>query len=119
MSRFRYGPALACLNRWISVEPDAAKPYYWRAWVLERVNDHEGAIKDSLRALDLDPGLHSIRLRLAELYLKRSNPPEAARHLEQLSRELPDRPEVMARLGQCRFLQGKHGEARRLLEAAV
>ena len=34
-------------------------------------------------------------------------------------RDHPDHPEVLARLGQCRFQQGRDAEARRLLEAAV
>jgi tetratricopeptide (TPR) repeat protein len=119
MHNLRYGPAFASLSRWIAVAPDSAEPLRWRGWVLERLNDHEGALKDYKRALELDPDLVPVRLRLAEILLERSNPLEALPHLELLHRQFPDRPDVLARLGQCRFLQGEAEEARRLLEAAV
>ena len=56
---------------------------------------------------------------MAELLLQKSNPPEALPHLEQLRKQYPDRADVMARMGHCRFLEGKTAEARQLLEAAV
>src|SRR5205085_4929 len=104
--------------RWIQEDPDAAEPLHWRGWVLERVNDSKSALKDYLRALELDPDLASVRLRVAEMYLEDNNPVEALPHLERLRREAPDRADVLARLGQCRFLQGDLAAARRLLEAA-
>ena len=39
-------------------------------------------------------------------------------HLEQLLKQRPDNPQVLARLGQCRYLEGKPEEARPLLERA-
>jgi tetratricopeptide (TPR) repeat protein len=119
MYNLRYGPAFDCLNRWIAVAPDSAEAYRWRGVVLERLNDRAGALKDFQRALELDPDLFPVRLRLAEIALERSNPPEALPHLEWLCRRYPDRPEVVARLGECRFLQGEPEEARRLMEAAA
>src|SRR5262249_13355265 len=38
---------------------------------------------------------------------------------ERLREREPERPEVLARLGQCRYLQGESDEARTLLSAAV
>jgi type IV pilus assembly protein PilF len=115
----RFGPAFACISRWIEAEPDSAEPIRWRAAVLERLNDNEGAMKDYRRALELDPDLTSVRLRLAEMLLERSDPDEALVHLEPLQRQYPDRPDIQARMGQCRFLQNHLEEARHLLESAV
>jgi predicted Zn-dependent protease len=112
-------PALTCLDRWIQEAPDAAQPLFLRGWVRERLHASQEALSDYQRALELDPDLFPARLRLAEIYLEKSDPPSALPHLERLSRQHPDRPEVLARLGQCRFLQGQTDEARRLLEAAV
>lgn len=119
MHDLRYRPAYACLTRWIQEAPDAAQPLFWRGWVQERLSDSEGAVKDYQQALELDPDLTAARLRLAEILLERSNPPEALPHLERLRQQYPNRPDVLARLGECRLLQGRPEEARPLLEAAV
>jgi tetratricopeptide (TPR) repeat protein len=119
MFYLRYGEAYVCLGRWIDLEPDSAEAVRWRGWVQERLSDYEGAMKDYKRALELNPALVPVRLRLAEMYLERSSPLEALPHLELLSKQFPERPDVLARLGQCRFAQGAQEEARRLLERAV
>ena len=120
MFNLRYRPAFSCLNQWIKLAPESALPYYWRGWVMERLSDNPAeALKDYIQALDLNPDLVPVRLRVAEIFLERSRLPEALPHLEQLYKQYPDRPDVQARMGQCRFLQGEVQEARRLLEAAV
>jgi tetratricopeptide (TPR) repeat protein len=119
MHRLRYGPAYACINRWAKLQPDSAKPYHWKGWVLERLNNPRAAMQDYERALELDPELVPVRLRVAEMLLEDSHPVKAAPHLERLHRQFPGQADVMARLGQCRFLQGQSTEARKLMEAAV
>ena len=119
MRRLRYRPAYACLSRWIELRPDAAKPYLLRGWVLERLNHPKPAMQDYLKALESDPDLIPVRLRVAEMLLEDNLASEALPHLEQLHRQAPDLPQVQARLGMCRFLQGQPAEARRLMEAAV
>lgn len=119
LQNLRFGPAYACLNRWIAAAPDSAEALRLRGWVLEKLHDRDEAIKDYQHALELDPHLVPVRLRLAELYLERKDPLPAVPHLEQLHQQFPDRPDIMARLGECRFLQGETEEARRLLQAAV
>jgi tetratricopeptide (TPR) repeat protein len=114
----RYKPAYACLTRWIEIRPEA-KAYQWRGWVMERMDHHQTAADDYKRALELDPDLVPVRLRVAEMSLEDSDPQAALPHLERLRKQHPDRPEVLARLGQCRFLQGYLQEARQFLEAAV
>lgn len=116
---YRYGPALVCLDRWIKEAPDSAQPYFLRAWVRERMHGIQDALADYQRAVELDPDLVPARLRLAEIFMGKSDPPSALPHLEYLSKHYPDRADVTARLGECRFLQGQMGEARRLLEAAA
>ncbi len=118
LQNLRYGPAFACLSRWIEAAPDAAEPFRWRGWILENMSDRQGAMKEYKRALELDANHFPARLQLIDLYLHRSDPLTALPHLEYLRKQYPDRPDVLARLGQCRFLQGETEEARRLLEAA-
>jgi tetratricopeptide (TPR) repeat protein len=118
MRRLRYLPANASLSRWAELCPDSATPYEWRGWVYERTSSPALALKDYERALELDPGLLLVRLRLVELLLEEKKIPEVTPHLEILGRQAPDRVEVQARLGMLRFLEGKSAEARGLLEDA-
>src|SRR5262249_51357433 len=62
----RYKPAYACLSRWIELRPDEAKAYQWRGWVLERLSRYKVAMEDYQRALELNPDLFPVRLRVAE-----------------------------------------------------
>lgn len=115
----RYKPASACLSRWIEAEPDNPKPFQWRGWTLERLGNEKGARADYLKALELDPDLLPVRLRLVEMMLEDKQVPDALPHLEWLIRQAPDDPRVQARLGMARFHQGRGDEARRLMEAAA
>lgn len=117
--RLRYKPAYACLSKWIEVEPQNAKPLYWRGWTLERLNNPKAASTDYHKAIELDPTLVPARLRIAEMLLEDKQAPEALPHLELLVRQEPNNPQVQARLGICLFLQGRGAEARKLMEAAV
>ena len=114
----RYGPAYSTLVRWIELVPDQAIPYFWRGWVLERLNQAKGAMEDYRKALELDPEMFNARIRVAEMLLEDKKPDEALPHLEQLLKQRPDNPQVLARMGQCRYLEGKPEEARPLLERA-
>src|SRR5207249_11729617 len=66
-----------------------------------------------------DPDLLPVRLRVAEMLMEDKQTPDAIPHLERLYQQAPDHPAVKARLGMCRFLQGRADEARRLMEAAL
>jgi Tfp pilus assembly protein PilF len=83
------------------------------------MSDRDGAINEYKQALEKDANYFPVRLRLAEIHLERFDPLTALPILERLREEYPDRPDVQARLGQCRYLQGKLEDARHLLEAAV
>jgi tetratricopeptide (TPR) repeat protein len=107
------------MSKWIEIEPGNAKPYLWRGWTLERLNNEKGARADYHRALEIDPDLVPARLRVAEMYLEDKQAPEALPHLERLMRQVPDDPQVQARMGICLFLQGHAAEARKLMEGAV
>ena len=117
--RLRYKPAYDCLSLWVQTQPDSARAYQWRGWVLERLNNHKEATADYHRALERDPDLVPVRLRVAEMLLEDKQAPEALPHLERLMRQAPNDPMVQARMGMCRFLQGRTDEARRLMEGAV
>ncbi len=115
----RFKPAFACLSKLIEINPNLPKAHYTRGLCLERLGNHKAARDDYHRALELDPEMFQARLRVAEMLLDDHQAPEALPHLERLHRQSPDRPEVMARLGACRLLEGRTQEARALMEKAV
>lgn len=119
MRNLQLKEAYACLTEWIDLQPNRATPYHWRGWVHERLNNHRRGMEDYLKALELDPDLFPVRLRVAEMLLEDKLPLEALEHLERLQQQSPGKPEVLARLGQVRFLQGENEEARKLLIQAV
>jgi predicted Zn-dependent protease len=119
MHDLQYHEAYLALNRWVLVAPDSTRAYHFRGWVLERMNQAALAMDDYLKALELDPNLTVVRLRVAEMYLEDKDPVQAIPHLEFLLARDPNRPETRARLGQCRYLQGRSTEARELLEGVL
>lgn len=119
MHHLRHGQAYDCLSRWIREVPDSARAYHWRGWTFERLNNHLAAVEDYKKALELDPDLGPVRMRLAEIHLDRNLLLEAVPHLERLKKQFPGRPDIMVRLGHCRLLQGQGVEARQLLNAAM
>lgn len=119
MVKLRYNPAYACLSRWLELAPNTPKALQYRGWTLERLNLPKAARADYDRALELDPDLIPVRIRVAELLLEDHRTEEAEPHLDHLMRQAPADPVVRARMGVCRYGQGRHEEARRLLEAAA
>ncbi len=119
MHNLRYMRAYACLSRWLELEPNSAKAYQYRGWILERMNRRKEAMEDYQKALEIDPELFAVRLAVAEMLFEDRRPHEALPHLERLYRQAPDHALVLARLGMCRYLQGDAAEARRFMEAAL
>jgi tetratricopeptide (TPR) repeat protein len=119
MHNLRYRPAHACLSRWIEIQPDAAKAYQYRGWVLERMNRRKEAIADYQRALEIDANLMPVRVQLAQVLIDDHQALEALPHLERLYCRAPNDALIQARLGMVRHLQGRLDEARRLMEAAA
>jgi len=115
----RYSPALVMIDRWIEAAPDNPEPHRLRGWLLERVNRADEALASYERALKLDPELIGVRLSIVDILLGTSKAPDALPHLQILTKQAPQRTDVMARVGQCKLLLGELDEARRLMEAAL
>jgi tetratricopeptide (TPR) repeat protein len=116
---FRLRAALDCLNTWLEREPDNVRALDWRGWVHEKLDHPHPALADYQRALEVDPGRTEVRIHLASLLVDLTDVADALPHLEQLRQSQPKRPEVLVGLGRCRMLQGRHEEARQLLDAAL
>lgn len=118
MHRLRYGPAHAALTRLIEKAPASPLPRHWRGWVLERLGNAKAAMADYQKALELDPGITEVRLRVAAMLLEDKLPQEARTHIDQLLAQHPGRADILVLLGQCLYLSGDSPGARRELEKA-
>lgn len=119
MRESRLQLAHTCLNLWIAREPNVARAWHWRGWVLEHKDQDKNAIDDYLRAIELQPGRWEARLRLANLFVQTKNPVEALPHLELLYRTKADVPEVGLVLARCHMLLGDEDKAASLLESVL
>jgi tetratricopeptide (TPR) repeat protein len=117
--RLRYKPAYACLDFWIEKRPNEARAYQWRGWVLERLDNPPAARRDYDKALELDPNLVAVRLRIAEMHLEDKQAPKALPHLQELYARVPNDAQVRARYGTALFLLGHFEEARGNMEYAI
>jgi tetratricopeptide (TPR) repeat protein len=115
----RLHPALSCLNAWLRRDPDSVPALDRRGWVLERLQARDQARADWERAVELAPERWETRMRLVELLLDDADPGDALPHVERLRRSRPDRPEVLAALGRCRFLEGDLAGAEEALDRVL
>jgi tetratricopeptide (TPR) repeat protein len=119
MRTARYREAVQCLDRWVELAPDSARPLDWRGWVSNQL-DHRGqALGDYERALELQPDRPLVRLRLAEILVDSTRHAEALPHLERLRQQEPDNPDVLVALARCYLAQSRSDEARALLDAVL
>jgi tetratricopeptide (TPR) repeat protein len=119
LQEFRLEEALRCLGLWLERRPDDVQALLWRGKVWERVIQPGDAIVDYSRALELAPERDDDRLHLAGVLISSRRPAEAEGHLLLLAKQKSDDPKVLLGLAQCRRLQGKPDEARRLLEQVL
>jgi tetratricopeptide (TPR) repeat protein len=108
--------AKRALTLWLELEPEAARGWHWRAWVNERLQSPEEAIPDYEKAIELDPSLWRVRVRLTRLILERNNPGDARTHLDELIRTHADEPDVQIALAQCLQLEGEEEQAVAVLD---
>lgn len=81
--------------------------------------DGAEALAQLRRAVELGPGFHDLRYRLARLLLEQGNPLEAREQLERILEANPDFLDARAALGLARFLAGDRAGAREEWEACL
>lgn len=70
------------------------------------------AVLECRRAVELGPGFHDLRLRLARLLLESGNPLQAREELEVILTDRPDWVDAKVQLGMARYLAGDTAGAR-------
>jgi tetratricopeptide (TPR) repeat protein len=64
-------PALAAIDRALSLRPDSAKLYFWRARIRMESREMQGAEADALKAIELAPELPNAHNLLMKIYRAR------------------------------------------------
>ncbi|MDB5307279.1 MAG: tetratricopeptide repeat protein [Gemmataceae bacterium] len=109
--------AVKWLGIWITRYPDDWLPRQWRGEILEAFNLTDDARADYQRALELRPAAIAARRRLGRLELtEKQNPAAAAEHFTAFLEAVPEDPDGLLGLAECRRTQGDPDGARGLLD---
>src|SRR5262249_17575569 len=114
---YRWPEALACIEKWLQLEPDNRQALYQRAVMREYVNLEDDAIADYRRVLEFDADNDDARERLADLLLRHTaDYAEAAEHFQRLYDRQPGKAALA--LGLARAYRGlrRREDARQLLD---
>jgi len=95
--RGRGDAAEAVLSAGIAAHPDSPQAHSLLAGIAAERKAWEKAAEHYLRALDLDPSLHSVRLGLAQVYEQQDKPAEAEENYRALV-NTPKQPEALSGL---------------------
>ena len=107
LSSYRLKEADGAIDRWINAAPDDARPYVYRAQILQRMEAEPPEMIRNLRmALELDPTLDKPRLAVAELLLSTHVNDESEIEFEAYLARNPDSAQAHAGLGQIASLKG-------------
>jgi predicted Zn-dependent protease len=116
---YRIRDALACLDHWLTLEPDNLRARELRGLAYQRGHSlHKGA-EDFRWVLAQDPTRASIRWLLVHCLLEMGSYDEALPLLEQIEREQPDDPEVLVRLARCYNMLDRPAQAREVLDEVL
>jgi tetratricopeptide (TPR) repeat protein len=110
---------LHAVNRWLELRPgreDQAAGYTWRARLQDMAADHESAMADFRKALELDPDSYETQLYWAFSSRLESAPKETLTLLLQLQKLRPDDHNVTLGLVGTYRLLGRLEDARRQLD---
>lgn len=90
-----YDQALDLLNHCLTINPNAAEAYYLRSMYTAALKNDSLAMDDVKKAAALSPRNNTYLERLATGYVQTKNYPEAIAAYEKLSRNQPDRAEIL------------------------
>lgn len=119
LRKARFGLAQHCLDQLLAQEPDNRTALLRRAWLLERMELADDALRDLRRLVELEPANEEYRLLLAALLFDTNQFAEATPLFEGLYAQQPDHRDVILGLARCRRLAGRLDDARRLLERLI
>jgi tetratricopeptide (TPR) repeat protein len=119
LGTYRIADAVACLDRWLRVQPDFPPALALRGKVWMEGRAAKKALSDLERAVECDPADADARWDLALCLLDLHRDDRALPHLEHLRPLRPGDPEVLVRIARCFQMHGPTEQALPLLEAVL
>jgi tetratricopeptide (TPR) repeat protein len=120
LSTYRLSQASEPLERWRALAPEDPRPYLWRNEIASRSDGMAGTVIENYRAaLERDPSLDEVRLRLADQLAKQSRFAEADEEYATCLRRNPRDAAALVGLGRGALRRGDFEDATRHFEAAL
>ena len=121
---FRLEEARVHLDLWLELQPGNREAVVRRAWLDERLFRFDEAIDGYRQALEQAPERDRrekdrVRLRLAELLLKRYQPREALEHFQVVQERQPRNRAAVLGMARCRQALGQAEQAAALLDGLL
>jgi predicted Zn-dependent protease len=107
------------LDQWLQRRPHDYDALVRRGWVAEHLMDSPAALRTYGEALEVDPVQDSVRLRMAEILVRKNRASEALAHLDRLHQRKAGNPDVAVCRARCQRLLGDSPEATRLLDETL
>ncbi len=119
MGGYQWEEGLRNLDAAVRMNPQSARPYFWRGVVLHCTGRGEEALADFSRAVELDPLFTLYRVYVAYECLWLGQPGGAAEHAQQTLEIDPNYPPALLTLGEAYSQMGQHDEGIALAERGV
>lgn len=116
---YRMLDALACLERWLALEPTNVRAMELRGQAYQNGKQARKAIAEFRRVLELDPSRDDARWRFVLCLLDLGSYDEALDNLQLLEKRRPNDPELQVRLARCHNLAGRGDTARSILDGVL
>lgn len=117
--RGRYAKARDALDRAISLNPNYALAYNWRAITARQQKRYLDLLADREKAFSLDPMSFQISLNLASDYRDFWRPKDAERVINRMFSRYPDHPRAYKAAQMNLGMHGRHAEAQLMAEKAL
>jgi tetratricopeptide (TPR) repeat protein len=108
---YQYAKAEPMLDAWQADLPSDPRPHEFRGIWYSFQRAWQDAIQSNRRALELDPGLGEVRLRLAEAYFQVHDYDAAEREFRAVLSKTPRSTEAQARLADVHLARGEKDAA--------
>jgi len=116
---YRNLDAMACLDHWLTVQPDNLRALELRGTTLQSAKQTHKAADDFRRVIQMDSTRSPTRWRLALCLLDSGAYQEAMPHLQALATEKPNDPDIQVRLARCHKMLGRDEQAEQILDEVL